>query len=62
VIERFVPQWLAVVVCTLLRHPQKRYAAWQDGIEVVAYTCRCGGKQRAHILPANRHIRRSLRR
>ena len=61
-IERLVPQWLAVIVCAVLRHPQKRYAAWKDGIQVVVYTCRCGRKQAAHVLPANRRIRRALRR
>ena len=59
--SRLVPQWLAVVICTLSRHRQKRYAAWKDGIEVVVYTCRCGRKQRTLVLPANRRFRRAAR-
>lgn len=59
-IARFVPQWLAVVLCTIARHPQKRYTAWQDGIQVVVWTCRCGRKQSSSVYAANRKIRRGL--
>lgn len=61
-LKRFIPQWLAVVVCTLVRHPQKRYTAWHAGIQVVVWTCRCGRKQDSRIYAANRKLRRGLTR
>jgi len=61
VIERLVPQWLAVVVCAALGHRQRRFSAWADGTQVVVYTCRCGRRQDTSILPANRAIRRLKR-
>jgi hypothetical protein len=60
-IERLIPQWLAVIFCTARRHPMKRYSAWKDGTQVVVYTCRCGREQHTKILPANRAIRRAAR-
>lgn len=59
-IARLVPQWLAVVLCTLARHPQKRYSAWKDGIQVIVWTCRCGRKQSSSVIAASRGIRRRL--
>ncbi len=58
---RFVPQWLMAVWCALHRHPQTRYAAWMEGVQVVVYTCKCGRRQTARVLPANRAIRRHVR-
>lgn len=58
-IRRFIPQWLAVAVCTTFRHPAKRFSAWQDGVQIVVYTCRCGRKQNAERYAANRRIRRA---
>ena len=53
---RFVP---IRPVCALRRHPQKRYSAWKDGIQVVVYTCRCGRRQDTKVIPANRKLRRA---
>jgi hypothetical protein len=58
-VRRFIPQFLAVAWCSLRGHRQTRYSAWREGVQVVAYTCMCGREQKAHVLPANRRIRRA---
>jgi hypothetical protein len=59
--EKYIPQFVAVAVCAVRGHRQARYAARHEGIQVVVYTCRCGREQKTHALPANRAIRRGLR-
>lgn len=59
-IRRLIPQWLVVVVCTTFRHPMKRFTAWQDGVQLVVYTCRCSKRQSAERYAANRRIRRAV--
>lgn len=61
--KKHIPQWAVRIWCWLkFDHEMQRFAAWQDGIQVIVYTCRCGTAQTRHVLPANRTIRRSLRR
>jgi hypothetical protein len=59
--RRFIPQWLVRAWCWAHHHPQQRYYARQDGKALVIYTCGCGSKQSATLMPANRHIRRHVR-
>lgn len=59
--KRLIPQWAVRLVCAPRGHPQRRYAARKDGVQVIVYTCLCGSKQEAKILPANREIRRAAK-
>ncbi len=60
--KRLIPQPLVMLWCWLkFDHEEQRFTAWKDGIQVVVYTCRCGRSQKSHVLPANRKIRRALR-
>lgn len=59
-VERLIPQPVAWAVCALRRHPRTTYEAVQSGIGVIVHTCRCGRRQHAEVIPANRHIRRTV--
>jgi lysyl-tRNA synthetase class I len=59
-VKKHIPQWVVWIWCAAGGHKQERYSAWDKGVQVIVYTCRCGSKQRSHVLPANRKIRRSL--
>lgn len=57
--HRIIPQFVIIAYCTMRGHKQMRYSAWKDGVQIVAYTCPCGKRQSAKVLPANRKIRRA---
>jgi hypothetical protein len=60
-VKRLIPQPLVVVWCWMrFRHATTSYEAVIDGVGLVVHTCRCGRRQHAQVLAANRKIRRHV--